>query len=339
MAFESPGLVVSSSPHIHSGLTTARMMQAVMLALVPACLAGVYLFGLPALRVLAICTVTSVAAEAGWQRLAGQTVTVRDGSAALTGILVALNLPPASPWWLALIGALVAIVVGKQVFGGLGHNPFNPALVARIVLLVSFPVAMTNWTAPQPGCLLPDAVSTATPLGAAKTAVSLTGRLPEGLTSGIGHYFWGGMSGSLGEVSAAALLAGGLFLLIVRVISWHVPISYLTTVVLLSGLFWLVDPGRYPSPLFHLLTGGLLLGAFFMATDLVTTPLTGLGMILFGCGCGLLTVLIRLFGGYPEGVAFSILLMNAVTPLIDRYVTPRPFGLTRGESRWSGGVP
>jgi electron transport complex protein RnfD len=339
MVFEPPGLVVSSSPHVHAGLTTGRMMRAVMLALVPACLAGVYLFGLPALRVLVICTATAVAAEAGWQRLAGQTVTVGDGSAALTGILLALNLPPACPWWLALVGALTAIVVGKQVFGGLGHNPFNPALVARIVLLVSFPVAMTGWTAPQPGHLLPDAVSAATPLGAAKTAVTLTGRLPEGLMDTAGHYFWGCMSGSLGEVSAAALLAGGLFLLAVRVISWHVPASYLATVMLLSGLFWLVDPTRYPSPLFHLLTGGLLLGAFFMATDLVTTPLTGAGMVLFGCGCGVLTVLIRLFGGYPEGVAFSILLMNAATPLIDRYMTPRPFGLARGQSRWSGGAP
>lgn len=325
----TPLLTVTPSPHLHSGLTTRGMMGTVFLALLPAVIAATYLFGLPALRVLLICVTGSVAIEALWQTITDQQITVRDGSAALTGLLVAFNLPASSPWWLALLGATLAIMVGKQVFGGLGHNPFNPALVARIILLISFPTAMTHWTAPQPGRFWADAITAATPLSETQSTMVLSGHLPQHLSGFSGRYLLGNMSGCLGEVSALLLLLGALFLLWRRVISWHIPVSYLGTVALLSGIFWLIDPSRYPSPGFQLVSGGLMLGACYMATDLVTSPLTARGMLIFGIGCGLITVLIRLFGSYPEGVAFSILLMNAVTPLIDRYVVPRPFGMER----------
>lgn len=320
-------LYLSSSPHIYAAQDTARIMRGVIYALLPACAVSVYFFGFPALLVLLICTAGCVGAEVVCQRIMGKEATWRDGSAALTGILLALNMPPSSPWWLALIGAMVAIVVGKQVYGGLGYNPFNPALVARVVLLSSFPVHMTTWTAPSPLGYGGDAVTAATPLGEMKTAVMLTGELPQGLQDGAWNYLVGNMSGSLGEVSALALLLGGLYLLWQRIITWHTPVFYLGTVVVLSGIFWMIDPSRYPSPVFHLLTGGLMLGAIYMATDMVSSPVTVRGMMIFGTGCGLLTVLIRLFGGYPEGVSFAILLMNAATPLIDRYTKPKKFGL------------
>jgi H+/Na+-translocating ferredoxin:NAD+ oxidoreductase subunit D len=275
---------------------------------------------------MVLCTLGCLAFGALSCTLRKQPLTLVDGSAALTGILLALNLPPSCPWWIALFGAAVAILIGKQVYGGLGYNPFNPALVARVVLLISFPVQMTSWTAPAPLGSGIDAVTSATPLGEIKTAVMLTGQLPELATSGFGHYFLGNMAGCLGEVSAVALLLGGVFLLYKKIITWHIPASFLGTVLVIGGVFWLIDPTRYPSPLFQLLTGGMLLGAFFMATDMVTSPVTDRGMLVFGFGCGLLTILIRLFGGYPEGVSFAILLMNACTPLIDRYLRPKLYG-------------
>ena len=319
-------LYLSSSPHIHSPQTSDKIMRLVIYALLPATAVSIYFFGLPALSVLLICTLGCVAFEALGCKFMKQPLSIADGSAALTGILLALNLPPSSPWWMALLGSAIAILIGKQIYGGLGYNPFNPALVARVVLLISFPVQMTTWTAPAPIGSGIDAVTTATPLGEMKTAVMLTGHLPDLATSGFGHYFLGNMGGCLGEVSALALLLGGLFLIFKKVISWHTPVSFLGTVIVLSGIFWLVDPSKYPNPLFHLVTGGLILGAFFMATDMVTSPVTQRGMLIFGCGCGLLTVLIRLFGGYPEGVSFAILLMNAATPLIDRYTRPKIYG-------------
>lgn len=322
----SEPVYISSSPHISSPDTTDKIMRDVIYALIPACAVAIYLFGLPALRVLLLCTFGCLAFEAVCNRISGKPYTLRDGSAALTGILLALNLPPSSPWWLALLGAGVAIVIAKQVYGGLGYNPFNPALVARVVLLISFPVQMTRWTAPAPLGSGLDSVTAATPLGEWKNAVMLTGKLPESLSDGTLSYLTGNMPGSLGEVSAIALLLGGIYLLWRKVISWHIPVSFLATTILLSGLFWLIDANRYPDPLFHLLTGGLILGAFFMATDMVTSPVTTRGMLIFGVGCGVLTVLIRLFGGYPEGVSFAILLMNAATPLIDRFVKPQVFG-------------
>lgn len=319
-------LYMSSSPHIHIGESTQDVMRLVIYALLPACGVSIYYFGLDALRVLTLCTAGCLMAEAICCRLAKQPLTLNDGSALITGILLALNLPASSPWWLALFGSLVAITVGKQVFGGLGHNPFNPALVARVVLLISFPVQMTHWTTPTPLGDGLDAMTAATPLGEIKTALMLNGQLPPSAHSGFNDYFIGHMAGSLGEVSAIAILVGGLYLLKKKVISWEIPVSYLGSVILFSGIFWIIDNQRYADPLFHLLTGGLLLGAFFMATDMVTTPITRKGMLIFGVGCGVITVLIRLFGGYPEGVSFAILLMNAATPLIDRYTRPRVFG-------------
>ncbi|MBE0597671.1 MAG: RnfABCDGE type electron transport complex subunit D [Desulfuromonadales bacterium] len=320
---------LSSSPHIRTPETTDRIMRVVIYSLLPACAVSVYFFGVAALVLLLITTLGCLATEALCQRLMGRTPTLGDGSAALTGILLALNLPPYSPWWLALLGAVIAVGIGKQAYGGLGCNPFNPALVARVVLLISFPVQMTTWYAPTPLGSGLDAVTTATPLGEMKTAVMLTGQLPAGLQSPVADYLIGNMAGSLGEISALALLLGGGWLLWKRIITWHIPVAYLGSVVLLGGAFWLVDPSRYPNPLFHLLTGGLMLGALYMATDLVTSPITGRGMLIFGFGCGLLTVIIRLFGGYPEGVSFAILLMNAATPLIDRFTKPRRFGYVR----------
>lgn len=325
-------LYLSSSPHIHSGETTDKVMRKVIYALLPATALSIYFFGLPSLAVLLICTLGCMAFEALANRMMNKPVSLADGSAALTGILLALNLPPSAPWWLSLFGAAIAILIGKQVYGGLGYNPFNPALVARVVLLISFPVQMTSWTAPAPLGSGLDAVTTATPLGEMKTAVMLTGKLPELAHSGFVNYFTGNMGGSLGEVSAIALLLGGLFLLWKRVITWHIPTSFIGTVLIVGGIFWAVSPDKYPNPLFHLLTGGLLLGAFFMATDMVTSPVTDRGMLIFGFGCGLLTVLIRLFGGYPEGVSFAILLMNAATPLIDRFCRPKIYGQVEAEA-------
>ncbi|PLX92570.1 MAG: electron transporter RnfD [Desulfuromonas sp.] len=317
---------LSSSPHVRAGETTEQIMRAVIYALIPACLVSIYMFGLPALATLFWCTAGALASEAICQKLMQRPLALRDGSAALTGILLALNLPPSAPWWLSLLGSVVAVAIGKQVYGGLGYNPFNPALVARVFLLISFPVQMTTWTSPAPLGSNIDAVTTATPLGEMKTAVMLSGTLPELPHNALSHYFSGQMAGSLGEVSAAALILGATYLFWRRIITWHIPVSFLGSTLILGGIFWLIDPNRYPDPIFHLCTGGLLLGAFFMATDMVTSPVSPSGMVLFGLGCGVLTLLIRLFGGYPEGVSFAILLMNAVTPLIDRVTAPRVFG-------------
>jgi electron transport complex protein RnfD len=328
----SQQLFLSSSPHVHSGETTSRVMRAVLYSLVPACGVAIYFFGLPALVVLLVATLGCLATESVCQRLMKQPVTITDGSAAITGVLLALNLPPTCPWWLTLLGSVVAIAIGKQVYGGLGANPFNPALVARVVLLISFPVQMTTWSAPAPPGSGLDLVTTATPLGSWKNAVMLTGQLPADMQGSTISYFLGNMPGCIGEVSALALLLGAAYLFYRRILTWHIPTTFIGTVVLLSGLFWLVNPAKYPDPAFHLVTGGLVLGAFYMATDMVTTPVSTRGMLVFGVGCGLLTVLIRLFGGYPEGVSFAILLMNAATPLIDRYLRPRTFGVLAGKS-------
>lgn len=324
-------LYLSSSPHVHSGDTTASVMRAVLYSLVPACGVAVYFFGPSALSVLLIATLGCLATEAVCQRMMGQPVSITDGSAAITGVLLALNLPPSSPWWMTLLGAVIAIFIGKQVYGGLGSNPFNPALVARVVLLISFPVQMTTWSAPAPLGSGLDLVTTATPLGEWKNAVMLTGEMPAAMQGGTLNFFLGNMPGCIGEVSALALLLGAAYLFYRKILTWHIPATYVGTVILLSGIFWLVNPAKYPSPMFHLLTGGLVLGAFYMATDMVTTPVSIRGMLVFGVGCGVLTVLIRLFGGYPEGVSFAILLMNAATPLIDRYTKPRVFGAVRQE--------
>ncbi len=316
-------LNLSTSPHIQGEESVPRIMVMVLLALLPACLMGVYFFGLPALFVLLLSTGSAMAVEAGMQKIMGREVTVLDGSAALTGLLLGMTLPPSSPWWMVIVGSLVAIVLGKQIYGGLGHNLFNPALVGRVVLLISWPVQMTTWVKPTPlftGAL--DAVTAASPLGILKVeGVAKLANLNL-LDSLVGN-----VAGSIGEISVLALLVGAIFLLWKKYITWHIPLSFIATVGILSGIFWLINPGQYANPLFHLCTGGLMLGAFFMATDYVTAPVTNKGRVIFGVGCGLLTAVIRIFGVYPEGVAFAILLMNAFSPLIDRYTKPTPFGM------------
>lgn len=317
-------LIVSSSPHVRTEQNTQKIMHHVILALLPGALVGVYFFGFPALFTTILAIAACLATEWACFRWMDTKGELKDGSAVLTGLLLAMNLPSNSPWWMTVLGSVVAIFIGKQLYGGLGYNPFNPALVARVFLLISFPVQMTTWPTPSPffGGTAADATTTATPLGIIKT---------DGLAKlGDLHYmdyFMGNVGGSLGEVSAIALLLGGIYLIARRIISWHIPVSFLATTLIFCGIFWGVNPQKYADPLFHLVTGGLVLGAFFMATDYVTSPMTPKGMLIFGFGCGLLTALIRLFGGYPEGVSFAILLMNALTPLIDRYSQPAKFGL------------
>jgi electron transport complex protein RnfD len=319
--------ILSSSPHIRREESVPRIMGAVLIALLPATAMGIYLFGSPALLIVLLCTGSAVAIEALCQKALGKNITLTDWSAVVTGLLLALNLPPGSPWWMAFLGSGLAIVLGKQIYGGLGNNPFNPALVARVILLVSFPVQMTTWWLPKSSFFgIADVVTTATPLGEMKTHLLLRGSLDGFTMGGLIDPLIGNIGGCIGEVSVIALSLGGVYLLIRKVISWHIPGAFMLTVLVATGLLWLINPHRFMNPLFHLFTGGLFLGAIFMATDLVTTPVTKSGMLLFGVGCGIITVVIRVFGGYPEGVSFSILLMNAATPLIDRFTTPRPFG-------------
>ncbi|MBI4745146.1 MAG: RnfABCDGE type electron transport complex subunit D [Deltaproteobacteria bacterium] len=323
-------LTLSSSPHIRDGSSVTSVMHTVVLALSPGAATGVYLFGLPALATIILAIASSVALEAWMQWVMGRKITIFDGSAILTGLLLAMNLPSSSPWWITVTGSAVAIIVGKHLYGGLGQNIFNPALVARVFLLISWPVQMTSF--PAPSALLAkgvDAVSTATPLTnikmelmSHKANIDIT-QLPQPSTFDL---LLGVHGGSLGEVPIMALLIGGFYLLYKRIITWHIPISFIGAALAFSAIMWFVDPAKYANPVFHIMTGGLVLGAFFMATDYVTSPVTNKGMLIFGAGCGFLTIVIRLFGGYPEGVSFAILLMNLATPLIDKLVTPSRFG-------------
>jgi electron transport complex protein RnfD len=326
-ALPEPRFEGASSPHLHSGASVGSIMWTVFAALIPAAAVGVYYFGLPGLTVLAASVIGCMAVEAVYQKIAGQEVTVADGSAALTGLLLGMNVPPSSPLWMVLVGAVVAIFIAKQIFGGLGYNPFNPALVARVFLLISFPVQMTSWTAPSPFFSAgADAVSTTTPLGEVKMELMTKGTALAAENFNALDGLMGNMAGSAGETSALALALGGLFLLYRRIITWHVPVVFLGSVGLVSWICNTINPTVYPGPTFQLLTGGLIIGAFFMATDYVTSPVTPRGMIIFGLGCGLLTIIIRYWGGYPEGVSFAILLMNMCVPLIDTYTQPRVFG-------------
>ena len=319
-------LIVSASPHVHSGQDVTSVMRDVILALMPAVLAGIWYFGFDAFRVLILAVAGCVGFEMLMNRLLGKSSTIKDLSAALTGILLAMNLPSGSPWWMVITGSGAAIILGKAIYGGLGYNPFNPALVARVFLLISFPVQMTRWVVPAGITTATDAATGATPLGIAKEAASLGTPLSSAGLPGNAQLLLGNVGGSFGEVSALALLAGGAYLLYRGIIRWQIPAGFIGSVVLITGIAHLVQPDRYLSPLFHVLAGGLIIGAFFMATDMVTSPVTRRGMLIFGIGCGILTSVIRLWGGYPEGVSFAILLMNAVTPLIDRYTKPRVFG-------------
>lgn len=319
--------IISPSPHIHSGDTIERNMYAVLLALVPACLVSLAQFGLGALVVLGVAVGACVLAEWAISRyILHSEPTILDGSAMLTGLLLGMNLPSNLPIWIVSLGALIAIGVGKMSFGGLGGNIFNPALVGRVFLLIAYPAQMTVW--PEAGQITSytDATTGATPLGIIKGVIhAAPGASWEQLPSSL-DMLLGVHGGSLGEVSALALLLGLAYLLYKRVITWHIPVSILTTAFVFGGVMHLVDPSIYPTPWFHLLTGGMLLGAIFMATDYVTSPMTSRGQLLYGSLIGLLTVAIRLFGAYPEGMSFAILIMNAFTPLINMYIKPKHFG-------------
>jgi electron transport complex protein RnfD len=289
-------------------------MWSVTLSLIPAGIGGIYVFGISALKVVLLGVFSAVAAEFLIQVIFKQKITVYDGSAFLTGLLLAYNLPARVPFWLPIVGSVIAIAIGKHVFGGLGQNIFNPALVGRVFLMASWPQYMTTFTKP----LSYDGITTATPLMELKEGGALMGLNYLDL-------FLGRRGGCIGEVCVALLILGAVFLFMKKYISWHIPLTYIGTTAVLT---WCFGPDKLFTGdwVFHVLSGGLILGAFFMATDYVTSPLTQKGQIIFGLGCGLLTVVIRLWGGYPEGVSYAILMMNAATPIIDRYTKPRVYG-------------
>jgi electron transport complex protein RnfD len=313
-------LIVSLSPHIHNRDSIPQKMHGVLIALIPAWIVSFVYFGLGALIVTVASVVSCVFFEYIIQRylIKGQK-TIGDGSAILTGLLLAFNLPSNLPVWIVILGALVAIGIGKMTFGGLGNNIFNPALVGRVFLLISFPAQMTVW--PEPGFFpieYADATTGATTLSMLKENY---GELPS-----YSSLLLGKIGGSLGEVSAVALITGLLFMLWRKIITWHIPVSILLTVAVFTGIMHGIAPNQYANPLIHLLSGGLLLGAIFMATDYVTSPMSKKGMIVYGMGIGVITTVIRLFGAYPEGMSFAILIMNAFTPLINTYIQNKKFG-------------
>ncbi len=324
--------IVSSSPHTHSGSSVERIMLDVLIALAPAFVAACYFFGMHAVRLTAICVGTCLACEWLCRKLMGRDNTLGDLSAAVTGLLLALNLPPALPGWMAVTGSLFAIGISKQIFGGLGYNVFNPALAARAFMLVSFTGAMTTWSDSNWAATLTagaaDAATGATPLGVIKEALKAGEALPRfsGVTAA--RLFTGDINGCIGETSALALLAGAAYLLYRRVITWHIPAAYLGTVCLYAGILYALKPAAAVPPHIHLLSGGLIIGACFMATDMVTSPITKKGMLIFGVGCGIITMVIRTVktGAFPEGVSFAILFMNALTPLINRGCRNKVFG-------------
>lgn len=343
----SPKMIVSGSPHIHGPESVSKIMWGVVIALLPALAVSIYYFGLPALRTVLVSTATCVALEWLIQRfLLKKPCSLQDGSAVITGLLLAFNLPATLPWWMTAIGATAAIGLAKMAYGGLGNNPFNPALVGRVFLLISFPVAMTTWPQPQPMFGTAPAGQPAVEIGAATelAADALTGPTPlgvikEGLQQGLTideslkslglspvEMLTGQRAGSLGEVSVLAILLGGLFLLWRRIITWHIPAAFLGSAFVFAAILHAAAPQAFLPPGFSLLSGGIMLGAFFMATDMVTSPMTPWGKIIFGLGCGLLTILIRNFGAYPEGVSFAILIMNAFVPLINRGFKPKRYG-------------
>jgi electron transport complex protein RnfD len=324
---EQPKLIVSIGPHMHDVESTAKIMWTVSGALLPATLMSVYYFGMPAITVILVCLITSLLAEAGMQRLLNKPITLSDGSAFLTGLLLALNLPANAPLYIPFVGSIVAILIAKHLFGGLGYNIFNPALVGRAFVLVSFAKIMTTFVAPATTFMAIDAKTTATPLVVLKE---------EGMAKLLEIYhtkaalyqalFVGNRAGSLGETSVIALLLGAAFLLMKRYITWHVPIPFIATVGILTWIFGGKDGLMTGDPILHMMSGGLVLGAFFMATDYVTGPSVRSAQVVFGICAGILTALIRLKGGYPEGVMFAILLMNCFAPLLDRGMRSPVFG-------------
>ena len=337
-----------AGPFTHAPNSVTRTMAWVMVALSPATAYGLWLFGWPAVLLWTITLASALASEALMLRWLDQPVRARlsDGSALLTGWLLALSLPPWAPWWIGALGSGVAIAIGKHLFGGLGQNPFNPAMVARVVLLISFPVQMTLWVAPAPlgspaapglsqalaiiagHAPVPEHLSAASALGHLQTersrghsAAQASAALPS-----VDQQALGAEAGSLGETSALCLLAGGLLLLALRIISWQTPLALLGTIAVLAAFSHALDPAHFASAPIHLLSGATLLGAFFIATDYVTSPVSRAGQLVFGAGIGALTWVIRSLGGYPEGLAFAVLIMNALVPLIDRGLRPRVFG-------------
>ncbi len=364
---ECDKLILSSSPHIHTSNSVSKIMLKVIIALVPLIAASIYFFGMNALKIVLLTAIFCVGAEALWCIIARKSLknTIFDGSALLTGVILGLNFGPATPWFACLIGAFLAIWLGKQIFGGIGCNPFNPAIVARVGLLIALPGMMTTWLpntkmietaqhhikqnetycktffSPENWQKLQnsvnaknqtDAISCATPLSMlaereknTKMAYNHTFADIDNKTARY-NYFLGNMPGSLGEISTLAILLGGFLLIMWKLINWRIPVFFTGTVFLLTGIINFFYPNLTPTPLFHMLTGGLMFGAFFMATDMVTSPLTNRGCIVFGIGCGAITAVIRIWGNYPEGVSFAILFMNALVPFIDKMFTRRPFG-------------
>lgn len=342
--------VGKSAPFSHAPNSVTRAMTLVMWALAPATLFNFWLFGWPAILLFATTIAACVAVEAICLQVAGKDIGffLRDGSAILTGWLLAMSLPPWAPWWTGLVGAIASIAITKQAYGGVGQNLFNPAMVARVVLLISFPVVMTTWVSPAPlfsqhapdfaqavgitfGGQPLDAMTSATALGHVKTELTRGVSVPESSVGlpGLADSLMGMRSGSLGETSSVLILLGGLFLLLRRIISWHIPAALVAGVMAPALLAHAIDPARYAGPVFHLFSGATFLGAFFIATDYVTSPVSKPGKLIFGFGCGLLTWIIRTYAGYPEGMAFAVLLMNALTPIIDQYTRPRVFGRAR----------
>lgn len=319
---------ISGSPHVHSTENTQKIMYRVILALVPALLVALYYFGWYALRLTIATVITCMLTEWLIQTfLLKGPMTINDGSAALTGLLLAFNVPANLPVWMAIVGSMVAIGIGKMAFGGLGKNPFNPALVGRVFMLVSFPTAMTTWPQVQPifeKGFFADAITGPTPLGILKESGASSLDQMQFVDMVLGN-----RGGAFGEVCAIALVLGAIYLIARKVIDITTPLTILFTVFVFTGIFYLINPEMYIAPWYHLVYGGLILGAFFMATDMVTTPMTTSGRILFGLGVGLITVVIRLWGAYPEGVSFAILIMNAFTPLINKLCKPTIFGAVK----------
>lgn len=337
-----------ASPHAHDSSSVSMVMFTVCVALTPATLLGFYNFGWPAMLLWLVTCFGAVATE--WICLRfkqASSSALKDNSALLTGWLLAMTLPPYAPWWLGLLGASFAIAVGKHVYGGIGQNLFNPAMLARVALLVSFPVQMTTWANPMPlfadqspslitslqlfsGLVAPaDGMTGATILGQLKASGDVAANVLVASEWSLQQALTGFMRGSMGETSALLILLGGLYLLYRGVISWHIPATMLLTVFTLALLFYWLDPSQYAGPMVHLFSGGLMLGAFFIATDYVTSPSTIIGKLWFGFGCGVLTYAIRTWGGFPEGVGFAVLIMNALTPLLDRSLKPRAYGRNR----------
>ncbi len=323
-------ITVSPSPHVFGQQSVKSIMTGVIVALVPAFIMSLFLFGIGALVVTSIAIVSCVLTEYLIQRFILKTANrISDGSAIVTGLLLAFNLPSNLPWWMIITGSVFAIGIGKMVFGGLGNNPFNPALVGRVFMLISFPVQMTSWPLPIASRMhYLDAATGATPLGIVKEGLR-NGEVMSAIAQQVPDHmrlFLGYMNGSLGEVSAVALLLGFVWLLYKRIITWHIPVVMIATVFGFTGVLWLIDPLHNASPVFHILTGGVMIGAIFMATDLVTSPMTKTGMVIYALGIGIITVVIRVYGSYPEGVSFAILIMNATVPLINKYIKPGRFG-------------